>query len=580
MQTVGAGCGAGAVGTELGIATEVTGCVVAWCGKLDLADDRLKKHAREQGAAATIAAACRRSGAAFLEGLRGTFALAVIVPDEQRVLLAIDRMGIRSLAYALIPDGIAFASNLDALLAHRAVPGEIDPQAIYNYLFCQMVPAPGAIYKGVRKLLPGQYIEYRDGRITTGFYWQLRYQKETSEPTAVMAERFRGILRESVGSVSDEPQTGTFLSGGTDSSTVTGILSDLRRAPIDAYSIGFDAQGYDEMHYARIAAQRYRVRHHEYYVTPKDVVEAIPLVARAYDEPFGNASAVPTYYCAKRAREDGILTMLAGDGGDEILGGNERYAKQKIFEAYRAIPAAIRAGVIEPFSARLPASLRFAFLRKFRSYVQQARIPLPERLESYNFLLREEPREIFQAGFLTAFDVAQPIQIMREVFERTESHHAIDRMMHLDLKQTLADNDLRKVNRMCHLAGVEVRYPFLEYEVVEFSGQIPARLKVRGLKLRHFFKYALKDFLPPEIIAKRKHGFGLPFGVWLVEHPALHEVAGDSLQAFRKRGYLRPEYIDQLLRRHDTEHASYYGVMVWVIMMLEHWLATHADRAR
>jgi asparagine synthase (glutamine-hydrolysing) len=148
-------------------------------------------------------------------------------------------------------------------------------------------------------------------------------------------------------------------------------------------------------------------------------------------------------------------------------------------------------------------------------------------------------------------------------------------MLYLDWKFTLADNDLRKVNRMCEVSGIDVRYPMLDNELIEFSTKIPPDMKIKGFKLRYFFKQALKDFLPPEIIAKRKHGFGLPFGEWLRVSPPLQELAYDSLRALKTRGYLRPEYIDRLIGEHQTDHAGFYGSMIWTLVMLEIWLKAH-----
>jgi asparagine synthase (glutamine-hydrolysing) len=368
-----------------------------------------------------------------------------------------------------------------------------------------------------------------------------------------------------------------FLSGGTDSSTVSGLLTQVLGKPAETYSIGFGAEGFDETEYARIASRHFGTHHHEYYVTPDDVVKAIPIIAAAYDEPFGNASAVPTYLCAKRAREDGIDVMLAGDGGDEVFGGNARYAKQKIFEIYGRIPELLRHTVIEPLAFGAPGLSALMPFRKLQSYINQAKIPLPDRLESYNFLHLNPLASIFDPDFLGQIDEDACLAVMREPYARTDARSPINRMMHLDLKQTLADNDLRKVNRMCELAGVEVRYPLLDEEVMAFSAQLPENWKVKGLQLRYFFKEALRDFLPPEIIAKSKHGFGLPFGLWMEHHKPLQDMAYDSLQAFRSRGYVQPAYIDNLIDQHRSGHASYYGVMIWVIMMLEQWLATHVS---
>ncbi len=378
------------------------------------------------------------------------------------------------------------------------------------------------------------------------FYWQLPYHDEGTDSVDALERRLRLLLKDATRHAIDGQQAiGTFLSGGTDSSTIATMLTELTQAPARTYSIGFASDEFDEMKFARIAAQRLGAHAHEYYLTPDDVVEAIPIIARAYDEPFGNDSAVPTYFCAKMAREDGVQVLLAGDGGDEVFGGNTRYAKQKVFDAYSRIPMALRRALIEPL--------------------------LPDRLETYNFLHRSPFADVFEPDFLAAVDVDEPLAMLREAYQRTDSASSLNRMMHLDLKLTLADNDLRKVSRMCDVAGVEVRYPLLDDELVEFSGEIPAALKVKGLKLRYLFKHALKDVLAPETIAKTKHGFGMPFGLWLRDHARLAEVVHGSLEAFERRGILRPSYIQDLRRQHHTDHATYFGIMIWVVAMLDCW---------
>src|SRR3569623_496647 len=312
-------------------------------------------------------------------------------------------------------------------------------------------------------------------------------------PTAQLAEEFRALLRDGVRRTLARPhrKLGNFLSGGTDSSTLAGLVTELTGTPAETYSIGFDAPGYDESHYADIAVQHFGTRHHTYYVTPQDVVDAIPLIARQYDEPCGNASAVPTYYCAKMAKEDGVDLMIAGDGGDELFGGNARYVKQKTFELYYNVPAALRRALIEPLAFHIPGADSVAPLRKRRSYITQARVPLPDRLESYNFLHRSPARDIFDAAFLEHVDVGEPVRNLREVSPRTDGADALYRMLHLDLKVTLADSDLRKVNRMCEAAGVGVSYPLLDDAMVEFSGRVPADLMIKGYTLRYYFKDSL-----------------------------------------------------------------------------------------
>jgi len=547
---------------------------VAAQGQVHWTSPEFKALAAQRGDACAVGEAYRRHGDECLRHMAGPFAIAVVDADCAGGLLAVDRMGIRNLCYATPPDQLIFGSTAESVAAHPKVGRALNTQGMFNYLYCHIVPSPGSIYQSIFKLQPGECVAFRKGSVNKRFYWQLKYNDDGTESVAVLEDRFRRILREAtMRAIDRDTDIGAFLSGGTDSSTVTGLLTELRGTPAKTYSIGFSADGFDEMKYARITARHFSTQAHEYYLTPPDVVDAIPIIANAYDEPFGNESAVPTYFCAKMARADGIQVLLAGDGGDEIFGGNARYARQKLFEPYQSIPAGLRRVLVEPLVLGVPGGDKIAPLHKLRSYVRQASIPLPDRLESYNFLHRSPLADIFEPDFLGAVDVTQPAALLREAYQRTASASPVNRMMHLDLKITLADNDLRKVSRMCEVAGVEVRYPLIDDAVVEFSGEVPASLKVKGLQLRHFFKQALKDFLPAETLVKAKHGFGLPFGLWLNEHRPLAVMVDESLDAFECRRIVKPAYVKELLRQHQTNYATYYGTMIWVIMMLERWLA-------
>ncbi len=549
--------------------------LVSLFGEIRWESEELARIAGDLGSAAAASRAYQIHGADCVLHMHGPFALAVSDGTRQKGLLAIDRMAIRSLSFAPTRGGIVFGSTADAVAAHPAIGRRLCMQGIYNYLYCENVPAPSSIYEGVTKLLPGQRLVLNGADIRTDFYWRLDYRDSAEQADSALRAEFRRLLRECVARTATGDAVGTFLSGGTDSSTVTGVLTELRGQPVDTYSIGFEAEGFDEMEYARITSRHFQSRAHEYYVTPRDVAEAIPLIAAAYDEPFGNASAVPTYCCARMARADGKTLLLAGDGGDELFGGNARYAKQKLFEWYQLPPSALRDGLIEPLLLGPSWVQSIPLLRKARSYVQQARIPLPDRLETYNFLEREVLTDIFEPDFLKTVNPKEPRNIAREAYQRADSRSPVNCMMHLDLKETLADNDLRKVNGMCELAGIEVRYPMLDDDLVAFSGCLSPGQKVKGLRLRYFFKEALKDFLAPETIAKTKHGFGLPFGLWLQRDATLRQIAVDNLVSFKRRGYVRPDYLDRLLDLHGSAHASYFGVMIWIIMMLEQWLCTH-----
>lgn len=517
-----------------------------------------------------LATAYRQSGADALTRLAGDFSLALLDLEKRQALLAIDRMGVRNLVYRSEQGVLIFAPNLDALSVHPLVTNQLDPQALYDYVYFHMIPGPSTIFKDSLRLLPGHYVLARGGKTAAAPYWEMRFQEAAGLDERARERQFRDKLRAGVEARTTKERCGTFLSGGTDSSTVTGLLSEFAVGPVATYSIGFDATGYDEMDYARIAARHFRTDHHEYYVTPEDVLAAIPLVAGEYDQPFGNASAVPTYYCAKLARGEGVVRMLAGDGGDELFGGNARYATQYQLSLYERLPAWLRAGVVEPLVAsRFAAAL--PILRKGRSYVEQARLPMPARYESYNLLERLGPRNVFDPEFLARVDPTRPVAMLSRAYESAHASSLINRMLALDLKFTLADNDLPKVTRMCDRAGIDVAFPLLDDALVAFSATLPSQMKVRGMRLRYFFKRALRDFLPRETLAKRKHGFGLPAGPWLASYEPLRNLSQEALASLRTRRIFNGKFLDELVGTQLHQHSGYYGTMVWVLMMLELW---------
>lgn len=541
------------------------------CGHPTWLDPALAKMAEREGDAPLLARLWRKDHLATLQRIGGSFALAIVDLEHNEGALAIDRMGICPMAYAEVSGGLVFSPDLDLLRRYPAIRAEPDPQALFAYLYFHMIPAPLAVYRGMRKLLPGQYLLWREDSLEQGFYWQPSFEDDP-RPEAELARDLRKTLKEAVAGCLKEPSaTGAFLSGGLDSSTVVGLFRELAPDSAVAFAIGFAAEGYDEMEYARASARHFDVALHEYYVTPEDVVAAVPKIAAFYDEPFGNASAVPAYYCARLARDHGKTYLLAGDGGDELFAGNARYAKQKMFAFYDRIPLWLRTLLIEPLAS---ATGHLPGLAKVKRYVDQASLPMPERMESYNFLHRTPLAACFEAEFIASIQPNWPIEHLREIYYRPRAS-LLKHMLWLDWKITLADNDLRKVNRTCALAGIEVLYPLLQEQVVQLAAKIPDHLLMRGFKLRSFYRRALQDFLAPETLTKPKHGFGLPFGVWLTSNPRLQELAYASLEHPALSGIIRKDYIEMLKQAHLSEHASYYGVMLWVLMMWAQWAEHH-----
>lgn len=517
----------------------------------------------------------RLRGALALEGLKGEFAVALIDDEAREAMLAIDRFGIGNLVYQADDRALLFGSTCDLLLRHPFAATDIDAQSLYDYAYFHAVPGPRTIYRGQKRLLPGQFLQWSAKRCAVGTYWQMTFPEESGS-VADFKGPFRQALSAAVEHAADGENCGAFLSGGTDSSTVAGLLGAVSTARAKTYSIGFAEAAYDEMEYARIASQHFRTDHHEYYVTADDVVKALPSIVAAYDQPFGNASAVAAYYCAAVAKADGVTRMLAGDGGDELFGGNMRYAKQYQLSLYWKLPAVLRNRLLEPLLLNGRSYIGFLPLRKLRSYVSQAALPMPMRYEAYNLIDRLGKDNVFTPAFIANVDAGVPSQLLRETHRNFDQASLINQMLGIDLKFTLADSDLPKVTRMCELAGVDVAFPLLDERVVELSGRLPARLKLRGTTLRYFFKEALSDFLPGQILRKQKHGFGLPVGPWITTHHRLSELVRDSLSSLKRREIIAPVFIDRLLDEHLKVHSSYFGTMAWVLMMLELWFQRRA----
>ena len=570
-----------------GLARDDGGCVqsgpemLAFVGRPRLPGDRPGARSPEETANALLAA-YRKRGEAFLEQVQGDFVIAVIDGARRRLLLALDRLGQHALYHAQAGEGRVFGTRLGPLIRAPGVDDRIAPQAIFDYVYYHHCPSPGTIYRGVEKLEGGEYLLVEPGRVVRRRYWMPSFSRNEALGADEAGVRLMELLEQAVRrQLETAPRPGAFLSGGLDSSTVSGLLARARPDDCHTFSIGFPVAGYDETEYARAAVEHFGTRHHEFVLRPEHTVDAVAEIARFYDEPFGNSSALPALFCARLARENGVEQLLAGDGGDELFAGNERYQRQLLFERYQRAPAPLR-GLLEGTLKAIPLGDGVDLLRKARRYVEQARTPLPDRLQDYNFLHRHAAQSVFDAGFLEQVDTERPLALLREVYARPEEGDALDRMLYMDWKTTLHDNDLVKVNEMCQLAGIDVRYPMLDDDVVAFSTAVPSSLKMKGGELRGFYKEAVRGFLPEKIINKSKHGFGLPFGVWLADYDPLRELAYDSIAALKGRGYFRPEFLDHAMEMHRKVHAAYYGELIWILMMLEQWFQGHerVDEAR
>lgn len=533
----------------------------------------------EAASVAAVLAEYRRRGSQVVDLLAGRFALAIVNAGARRAVLAIDSMGIERMTWAVRGSSLVFASSAQAVADAPGIEAPLSKQALFDYLLLHVIPAPDTVFEGVQKLRPATCLTFEHGKVEIRHAWRPDFHDGRDVRFDTLRQELRSSLDAAVRSCRPDGRAGAFLSGGLDSSSVAGALSGIGPHPTRTFSIGFGYPQYDELPYARIANERFGCKGHERVIDGDDIAAAFPLIARAFDEPFGNSSALPVLYCARLAREHDVDHLLAGDGGDELFAGNSRYAEQRIFERYQLVPAPLRRGFLEPLLARWPESLAFEPVRRAKGYVEKANIPLPLRLESWNVVHRTGAEGLLHADLAAAVNPAAAFERMREVWNATPSANTLDRMLYFDWQYTLADNDLRKVETMSALAGVRVSYPMLHPRMIAMSLKVPPRMMMPGRQLRDFYKRAMRGFLPDAIIRKKKHGFGLPFGLWFAQNARLRELVCANLASLRERRLVRADFIDRLLDLHRSEDASFYGVFVWILAMLEQWLEEHRPRS-
>ncbi len=524
---------------------------------------------------AAIVSMVRKSGPRALAEIGGPFALAIATPATRELLLAIDRFAVHNLYYVAERDSWAFATRAPTLSAHPSVARRFHAQAIYDYLYFHCLPAPDAGFINMERVLPGHFVQFTGGKRSTHAYWAPQYHENAENSFGAQVRALPSIIETAVSRRQSETETACFLSGGLDSSTVTGLCAKRAPGKVTAFTIGFDASGYDEMEFARSVAEHFKVKHAHYYVTPQDIIDSLPAIIGALDAPLGNASTVPTYFCARLAAQHGFQSIMAGDGGDELFGGNSRYATQILFDYYRRMPALIRRGLAEPAANGLPTWARRGLIGKAASYIRQAAVPLPDRLMTYNLLNHIPPQDFLTPEFAHSLDLAHPLARLREMYVAQPDISMINQLLRLDWRLTLADNDLPKVSRMSALAGLEVHYPMLDEGVFEFAAHLPASAKVTARELRPLFRTAFAHFLPQSTLTKSKQGFGMPFGVWLNENASLKEFASEHLRTLEKAGLIQSSFRHKFLSGTLQMHPAYFGMLIWILMALGLWLTTH-----
>ena len=523
-------------------------------------------------------------GEAFVEQLVGMFAIALWDERRGRLLLARDRMGEKPLYWTRVGGTLVWGSELKCLLAHGEVARRLSLPALARYLAFEYVPAPHAILEGVHKLPPAHLLVVDRGELSVKPYWRLdttpvRPAPSEAEALAGLDERLHDAVRGQL--VADVP-LGVFLSGGIDSSIVAAVaarqLAEAQAGPLLTFSIGFTDPSFDESAHARAVAQHIGSRHHERVLEPGMLPAILPTVTGLLDEPFGDASVLPTYLLAAFAREH-VTVALGGDGGDELLAGYPTYQAQKLASLFDYLPGPATALVgltARTLVDKLPVnhdnlSLDFK-LKRFAASLDR---PPAER--HARWLGSFDPG--WQASLLTPEVRAQlgaddPYDALRALWAESAGLDPLARFLALDQRTYLPDDILFKVDRASMMASLETRAPLLDHRLVAYANGLPSQYKLKGMTTKHLLRRAAATYLPRPILERPKKGFGIPVAKWL--RGELREPMLDLLSPARlaQAGLFAPTAVETLLREH-LDGVRDHRKPLWTLLMFEWWRETY-----
>ena len=511
---------------------------------------------------------------------RGRFAFVRVDATSGEWIAVVDHFGTVPLFHAQRDDAFAVASHLRPLLRAPWVAKRADPAAVFHFLNFACVPAPRTIVADIERLPPASLLRWQPGRSArVERWWRPPYAEDLDGDPDSLAP----LLRERIVAAIERhrPPTsegwGTFLSGGTDSSSITTVLA--RQVPgeaVHSFSIGFAEAGFDELEFARIAAEACGAIGHFGSIDERETLDVLPHLPELFDQPFGNASAVPTLACAAMAAGDGRSILVAGDGGDEIFGGNERYAKDVIMQRWFELPGAVKA--VGRLIGRSVGGGGNRFLNRIDNFTRRGALPNPDRFYTDDAFASECFDELLTGAFRSQVSADLSLQLLRGMYAGTDARSGLHRLMALDLELAIAQNDLVKVDGAARHAGVSVRFPYLDPDLVAFTGRLKAHWKVSGTEKRALFKRATVGILPAAILKKPKQGFGLPISVWMRERPAFREWLRELLlsERSRQRGWFEPAYVAGLFERH-LQGGWDYSADLWSLAVLELWVRNNLE---
>lgn len=507
-------------------------------------------------------------GVNCLQYLRGMFAFAIWDNNKEQMFCARDRFGIKPFYYYTNKEKFVFGSEIKAILKSDDIDKTISIDALDSYFAFGYITSDLSIYKNIKKLQPAHYLllSIKDKpTIEIKRYWEIHFDPDYSKSENGWQDEIEECFSETVKlhMISDVP-LGAFLSGGIDSSSVVAMMGRNSDRPVKTFSIGFKEQKFNELKYAREIADKYGCEHHEQIVEPESV-NLLSLLVNAYDEPFADASAIPTYYVSKLARQF-VTVALSGDGGDELFAGYTGYTK---FKKIKSFPLNFNGSFVNKMiwgniHNLIPQSIKGKGLMYFLSQHKQ-----------YAFAYQtswtqEERRELINNQNAHTTNIAT--ELFKEAILRNKNNHDfITNLQYLDMKTYMVDDILTKVDRASMMNSLEVRVPMLDHKFAELSFKIPWNLKLKGNKTKYILKKSMENYLPENILNHPKQGFGVPLSLWFKGD--LKEFVNDTLLSQNPllSKYLDKNYVKKIVLE-DRKGRRDFNSKIWSLIVFEEWL--------
>lgn len=506
-----------------------------------------------------------------LEKLNGMFALAIWDTANQSLFLARDRIGKKPLYYSHQDGKLAFASEIKALLPIPFISKAIRDDAVYDFFAYQYVPDPKTIFSDIHKCPPGHYMLFVEGNLSVKRYWDIDFSRTSSNSEEALTNQLRELTAHCTKQrmIADVP-LGAFLSGGVDSSGVVAMMANQSEKPVKTCSIGFDEERFNETEFAQAVANQYHTEHHE-FIVQDNVSDNLEHIVSFFDEPFADPSLVPTYFVSKLARQE-VTVAIAGDGGDEVFAGYEKYSVDSIENNLRnKVPGWLRKNILPGLANLLSAGSSITLLRKAKSLCDSLSCDPAMGFYLSNAQIDQRHwQQLVNPEFNQRLGSYHPSKITLDAYAKANGPDHLSKILYTDLTTFLPGGILVKVDRMSMANSLEVRAPILDREVIEFAASVPSQYKFKQGEKKHILKEAFKPLLPDDILYRKKMGFSVPLDSWFrneIKDIAQRYILGQNTGLSQ---YFNPQVVLQFWQQHQSGKYQ-HGTLLWSMLMFEMW---------